>query len=121
MPSVEFIRKRSNSSKKTWRWTVLISLLELEIFLSSPHLLLDDTFRALLATAYSVSQHTADVHMGLTPICYACKLGIVTATSCTAGYHGVINREMPAFHFNTVFESFSSALLSFRYVPNCRI
>jgi hypothetical protein len=53
----------------------IVTLLEFEIFLSSPHLLLEDTFRALLATTYSVSQHTADVHMRLTPICYACKLG----------------------------------------------
>jgi len=43
--------------------------------LSSPRLLLDDTFTALLATTYPVSQHTADIHRGLNPICYACKLG----------------------------------------------
>jgi hypothetical protein len=43
--------------------------------LSSPHLLLDDTFIALLATTYRVSQHTADIHRGLNSIRYACKLG----------------------------------------------
>jgi hypothetical protein len=43
--------------------------------LSSPHVFLDDTFRALLATNYPVSQHRADIHRGLNPICYTCKLG----------------------------------------------
>ena len=43
--------------------------------LSSPHLLLNDTFRALLVTTYPVPQHTAVIHTGLKPICFACKLG----------------------------------------------
>ena len=43
--------------------------------LRSPHVLLDDNFRALLATTYPVSQHTAVIHRGLHSICYACKLG----------------------------------------------
>ena len=43
--------------------------------LSSPHFLLDDTFRALLATTYPVSQHTADIHRRLTLIVLMWRIG----------------------------------------------
>jgi hypothetical protein len=35
--------------------------------LSSPHVLLDDTFRALLASTYPVSQHMADIPQRVKP------------------------------------------------------
>ena len=77
--------KKSNGSKekKYMRLDSIDNVAEIRYILSSPHLLLDDTFRALTVTTYAVSQHKADARRGLNPIFYASRLW---DCNCYLGY-----------------------------------
>jgi len=75
MPSAEFVRKGQIVRRKNVGVDSIDNVAGIRDILSSPHLLLNDTFRALLVTNLPRFTTQGGHTQRVKPICYACKLG----------------------------------------------